>query len=145
MQLFKNKKKYESFRIAVMAVIFDEHQRILLAHRTDRDFWNLPGGKMEKGETPWAAMQREVYEEIGVRVSVERLVGVYSYQQADHDMVILTFHCVITEGQPVRTPESDNIAYFDKNELPTNLSHRQQERISDAFLFKKEAQFKQQT
>ena len=34
-----------AFRIAVSALLFDEQQRILLAHRRDIDWWNLPGGK----------------------------------------------------------------------------------------------------
>ncbi len=137
-------KKVTLFRVTVMAVIFDEHKRILLAHRSDSDYWNLPGGKMEKGETPWSALEREVKEEVGVTVSVEKMVGVYSYPRDDQDMIIMTLHCVITEGQPVTTPESDNIAYFDKDTLPSNLSQRQRERIEDAFLSKTETLYRQQ-
>lgn len=42
-----------TFTIGVFAVIFDEKNRILFCHRTDYDLWNLPGGCMEHGETPW--------------------------------------------------------------------------------------------
>ena len=39
------------FRIGVFALIFDNERRILLGHRRDIDWWNLPGGGMEAGET----------------------------------------------------------------------------------------------
>ena len=40
--------------------------------------WNLPGGKVELGEAPWEAVIREVEEETGLIVRVERLLGVYA-------------------------------------------------------------------
>ncbi len=39
------------FRIGVFALIFDDQGRVLLGHRRDIDWWNLPGGGMEAGET----------------------------------------------------------------------------------------------
>jgi len=51
--------------IGAFALIFNEHQDILLCHRRDLDLWNLPGGGMEAGETPWQAVVREVEEEVG--------------------------------------------------------------------------------
>ena len=68
------------FRIGVYALIFDEG-RILLAHRRDIDWWNLPGGGMELNETVEEAICREVREETGLEVVVEYLVGVYSKPQ----------------------------------------------------------------
>jgi 8-oxo-dGTP pyrophosphatase MutT (NUDIX family) len=64
--------------IGAFALIFDDTNRVLLCHRTDRDMWNLPGGRVESHESPWAAVAREVEEEVGLRVRVKRLLGVYS-------------------------------------------------------------------
>ena len=47
------------FRVAAFALIFQEG-RVLLAHRRDIDWWNLPGGGMEAGETVDEALHREV-------------------------------------------------------------------------------------
>ena len=80
------------FRIGVYALVFDgEH--VLLAHRRDIDWWNLPGGGMEVGETVDEAMIREVREETGLKVRVEQLVGVYSKPQKQE--VVLTFRCAV--------------------------------------------------
>ena len=61
------------FRVAVSALIFDG-ERILLALRRDIDWWNLPGGGMELGETVEEAVHREVREETGLLVAVVAVV-----------------------------------------------------------------------
>ena len=76
------------FRIGVFALIFDEDQRVLLAHRRDINWWNLPGGGMERGETVEDAVRREVREETGLEIEVKYLVGVYSKPQKQE--VVLT-------------------------------------------------------
>ncbi|MCL1634555.1 Nudix family hydrolase [Luteimonas sp. SX5] len=58
----------------VAGVIADARGRILLARRTDgRDLaglWEFPGGKCEPGESPEAALIRELYEELGIQAEV---------------------------------------------------------------------------
>ena len=58
----------------VAAVLRDARGRILLARRTDgRDLaglWEFPGGKREPGETPEAALARELHEELGIDARV---------------------------------------------------------------------------
>lgn len=58
----------------VAGVITDARGRVLLARRTEgRDlagFWEFPGGKREPGESPEAALARELHEELGIRVDI---------------------------------------------------------------------------
>jgi 8-oxo-dGTP pyrophosphatase MutT (NUDIX family) len=65
------------FSIGAFAIIFDENGKVLLSHRRDIDAWNLPGGGVETRELPDEAVIREVREETGLEVIIERLVGVY--------------------------------------------------------------------
>jgi 8-oxo-dGTP diphosphatase len=59
------------------ALIFDERGRLLIANPTYKAHWTIPGGIMEAdGETPWEACQREVQEEVGLRVERGDLVAV---------------------------------------------------------------------
>ena len=97
------------FRIAVSAVIFDR-ERVLLAHRRDIDWWNLPGGGMELGETVDEALHREVREETGLEVEIEQLIGVYSKPQKQE--VVLAFRCRIMGGALCETEESRECRFF---------------------------------
>src|SRR6266516_4473245 len=124
------------FRIGVYALVFDgEH--VLLAHRRDIDWWNLPGGGMEVGETVDEAMIREVREETGLEVKVERLVGVYSKPQKQG--VVLTFRCAVIGGTLCETEESRECRYFLPSALPANTLPKHRQRIEDALLNRPEA------
>jgi 8-oxo-dGTP diphosphatase len=119
------------FRIGVFALIFDAG-RVLLGHRRDIDWWNLPGGGMEAGETVDEALCREVREETGLEVEVERLVGVYSKPQKQE--VVLTFRCRVVGGKLQETEETRESRYFSPNALPTNTLPKHRQRIEDALL-----------
>jgi len=125
-----------SFRIAVSALIFEEG-RVLLAHRRDIDWWNLPGGGMEVGETVDEALRREVAEETGLEVEVEQLVGVYSKPQKQE--IVLTFRCHITGGTLTATEETRECRYFAPDALPTNTLPKHRQRIEDAQLHQQNA------
>jgi 8-oxo-dGTP diphosphatase len=53
-------------RVSSGAVFFDAEGRVLLVNPTYKDYWNLPGGGVDAGETPYAACVREVREELGL-------------------------------------------------------------------------------
>jgi mutator protein MutT len=118
-------------QLGAFAVIFDAQSRVLLSHRTDRDMWNLPGGRVEAGEHPWEAVLREVEEETGLRVEVERLLGVYSVPNKPE--LVFNFLCVQKAGQLRPTEEADKHAWFGRTELPSNTLPRHAIRIEDAY------------
>ena len=62
---------------AVSAIVPDEHGRILLIRRTDNNYWSIPGGGLEPGESVRQATVREVMEETGISCEVTGLVGIY--------------------------------------------------------------------
>jgi 8-oxo-dGTP diphosphatase len=120
------------FRIGVYALIFDDEGRVLLGHRRDIDWWNLPGGGMEAGETVDEAICREVREETGLEVKVERLVGVYSKPQKQE--VVLTFLCQVIGGTLHPTEETRESRYFAPGSLPSNTLPKHRQRVEDVML-----------
>jgi len=60
------------------AAVRDEAGRLLLIHKVDNDYWALPGGGMELGESIADAAVREVVEETGLTVELTGLVGIYT-------------------------------------------------------------------
>lgn len=62
--------------VSAGALMFNSAGQLLIVKPTYKKGWSLPGGAMEAdGETPWEACQREVYEEVGLRVTRGRLVA----------------------------------------------------------------------
>lgn len=59
-------------------LICNEEGEVLLQKRGDRNAWGFPGGAMELGESAEETAIREIYEETGLMVTVEHLIGVYT-------------------------------------------------------------------
>ena len=117
--------------LGAFAIIFNEQKHVLLCHRRDMDAWNLPGGGIKPGELPTEAAIREVKEETGLEVAIERLIGVYGKTDKLTDL-IFSFLCRVTGGQIGLTDESDDTRYFAIENLPLNTFPRQVERIHEA-------------
>jgi ADP-ribose pyrophosphatase YjhB (NUDIX family) len=114
------------FKIGVFGLILDQ-DKVLMCHRRDVDLWNLPGGILEPGETPWAGVVREVCEETTLEVQACRLIGVYA--RPDQAEVAFGFLCEIVSGTPQCTDEADAIGYYPIDHLPPNTNHEQAEAV----------------
>ena len=131
------------FTVGAFAVIFNELGHVLLSHRRDMDAWNLPGGGVEVEELPTECVIREVREETGLEVAVERLVGIYG--KIGRNELVFAFVCRVVGGCLCSTDESDDCRYFDIKALPANILKKHAERILDAAnnqsgpVFRKEA------
>ncbi|MBA2390762.1 MAG: NUDIX domain-containing protein [Geodermatophilaceae bacterium] len=116
--------------LGVNAVIVNADGRVLLALRDRPPIWNLPGGSVEPGETPWDAAIREVREEVGLEIAVERLSGVYD--RSPEGDPVLGFICRVLAGEPTTSAEAVRIGWFDPTGLPSPMNPYQPERITDA-------------
>jgi 8-oxo-dGTP pyrophosphatase MutT (NUDIX family) len=63
---------------AAFAVVRNGLGQVLMVQRADDGYWELPGGRVDVGESASAAVVREVGEEAGVTIKVSGLAGVYS-------------------------------------------------------------------
>ncbi len=84
---------------------------------------------MEQAETPWEAAVREVEEEVGLVVKIERLLGVYS--RPDQNEVAFGFLCRVVGGSLRSSHEADCIQYFELDKIPPNTNHEQVEALQD--------------
>lgn len=83
--------------IEVVAAVIRDGERILATERGYGDFkggWEFPGGKMEPGETPEAAIVREIEEELRVTVRPTAFIETVEY---DYPTFHLTMHCFMCE------------------------------------------------
>lgn len=75
----------DGVRATAFAVVRDSARRVLLVRRVDDGYWELPGGRIDVGESASDAAVREVAEEAGVEVKVTDVAGVYS--EPEHVLV----------------------------------------------------------
>jgi len=118
-----------TFRIGAFAIIRDDQGRVLLGYRRDCDYWGLPGGGVEAGETPWQGVVREVCEETGLDVLVERLTGVYCWPHKND--LIFVFACTVAGGALATSDETREVRFFPPDALPTNTFTEHARRVSD--------------
>ena len=106
-------------RSVVQAVVLSE-RGVLLALRRDLMGWELPGGKLATGESAEAALVREVREETGLEVAVERLVGDYR-RSGFFAHRARVFRARVTGGALAPSAETPALAWFPPNALPPEL------------------------
>ncbi|OBR94359.1 putative hydrolase YutF [Clostridium ragsdalei P11] len=121
----------DGVKAGVAGIIFDKSQRVLLMKRTDNGLWGIPSGHVEPGETVEEAIIREINEETGLKVKVNRLIGIYSdpvsqvfsYPNGKINHFITTcFECEVVGGNLIKEGEETlDVNYFDFNYLPKNL------------------------
>ncbi|MCO1658109.1 NUDIX domain-containing protein [Pseudonocardia humida] len=81
-------------RVAAGALFFDDDGRVLLVHPTYKDTWDVPGGYVERGESPAAACRREVAEELRLDRMPRRLLSVdWAPSEAEGDKLLFLFDC----------------------------------------------------
>jgi 8-oxo-dGTP diphosphatase len=108
-------------RKLVVAALVREGGRILMSRRRPDqampNLWEFPGGKVEPGEHPEAALIREVREELGCDVEIDRIEEVVFHAYEDFDLYMLVYGCRVTRGEP-RAIEVAEVAWVAAAELP---------------------------
>jgi 8-oxo-dGTP diphosphatase len=106
----------------VAAVLRDRRGRILLARRTaGRDLagaWEFPGGKVEPGESPEAALAREIDEELGIRIGASQPL-ICVPQAYAHKRIVLDVREVASYTGTPRGREKQALAWTPLDRLAT--------------------------
>ena len=102
------------------AVVLIKDGRVLLTKREDLEVWCLPGGHADEGETLAEAARREMREETGLEVELERLVGVFYGGPTRVHVAVFTARLV--GGQLTPDPhEVVDIGFFAPDDLPDDI------------------------
>ncbi|MCA9912589.1 MAG: NUDIX domain-containing protein [Anaerolineae bacterium] len=107
-------------RLGTRTAVIDEDGKILLSKRGDFGTWALPGGRVDSGELLPESAAREVLEETGLKVEIERPVGLY-FQQGRSRMNVLYRAKPIGGELLSKTDETLGNDFFAPDDLPEPL------------------------
>ena len=110
--------QYLNPRVAAGAIVRHQGKLLLLQRGIEPAYgkWVFPGGFVDAGETLEGAAIRESMEEAGITVSIEGLIGAYSYQGSP--VVIIVYAGTIVDGSPQALDESIGMGLFERDEIP---------------------------
>ena len=97
-------KKYVSVVAAVITKNIDGLEKIFATQRGYGDYkdgWEFPGGKVEPGETPEAAIVREIKEELDTDIVVDEYIGTVEYDYPKFYLSMRCYKCSIKSGSLV--------------------------------------------
>lgn len=117
--------------VSVAGIVVRDDGRVLVIRRDDNGHWEAPGGVLELEESFEAGVRREVLEETGLEVTVERLTGVY--KNLTHGIVALVYQCRPAGGEPHATDEAREIRWMTTEEVQTAMVPAFGVRVLDAF------------
>jgi 8-oxo-dGTP diphosphatase len=109
-------------KLVVAGLIVGDDGRVLITQRrADQSLplqWEFPGGKVEPGEAPVAALARELAEELGVEARVGAIWDVLFHAYPTFDLVMLVYACRLAPGASPRAVEVADLAWVRTEELP---------------------------
>lgn len=98
-------------QISVVAAVIVRDGAVLCAQRGPSDslagYWEFPGGKIEPGESPAAALKREIAEELECIVNVGAEVTTTTHAYDFGDVKLTTFWCRLVSGEPNLTEHAE--------------------------------------
>jgi ADP-ribose pyrophosphatase YjhB (NUDIX family) len=126
--LFAAETGYATPKVDVRGAVFHDGRLMLVREAADQHSWTLPGGWADVNLSPAENVAKEVLEESGFAVRVDRLVAVLDRTRAGHPpqpfhAYKLFFLCTITGGAATPSAETSEIGFFAEHELPSDLSH----------------------
>jgi len=136
----------ETFHLGVKALIFDESGKILLLKRysekKERQTWDLPGGRVQKGESPEVAFKREVFEETGLQhlhsvdfVAMELTGFRISIPPEEMGLIFSIYQCRLIESQPIiLSKEHCEFQWVSLTSAVSMLKANYPKRLIDVFL-----------
>jgi len=103
----------KNIKIVVSIALINNYDQVLISKRPNNKhlagFWEFPGGKVEKDETPENALIREVKEELNVNIN-NKCIAPLSFSEFDYKnfhLLLLLYICRRWEGEPLPMEENE--------------------------------------
>jgi len=109
---------YHDPKIAATCVVARQGSVLMIQRNNQVGYglWSMPGGYVDRGEVVEEAAEREVKEETGLMVEVQRLVGLFS--EPGNPVVVVAYTAQETGGLLAPGPEAQDVGFFRLDKLP---------------------------
>lgn len=107
------------FSISIKGVVVDSYDRVLLL-KNERDEWELPGGRIEIGESPEECVAREIAEETQWKVTTGPILDTWMYyiDSVERHVFIVTYGCdPQSDADPVLSIEHKEVRLFNFSDI----------------------------
>jgi ADP-ribose pyrophosphatase YjhB (NUDIX family) len=120
--LFSDQAGYATPKVDVRGAVFRDDAILLVRERSDGG-WTLPGGWADVGDSPAAAVEREIAEESGYQARAVRLLAFYDRNKHGHPPYAfhaykVFFLCELTGGEAQPGGETSEVGFFREDALP---------------------------
>lgn len=131
--IFFNPPDQSVYPVSIKGVLFAPDGKVVLL-LNEREEWELPGGRIEAGESPPECLAREIEEELNVRVAVGQPLDTYLFEVLPGKHVfIATYRCgIVGSFEPRLSCEHKRIGLFLPSALPANLPQGYRTSIASA-------------
>lgn len=128
-------------QVGANVAVFNDAGQVLLTRRQDNGLWCLPGGHTDMGERLDQTAKREAQEETGLRIHLERLVGLYSSyyppgtfgkDSPARGILVALFRARPIGGALALNPEVTEFGWFHPDDLPEDIIPPHVQRVRDA-------------
>ncbi len=103
--------------IGVKALILNKGKFLVMHNNgVKEDLWELPGGRMEFGETAEETLKREILEETGLAVKPIKLIDTWNLVREDYQIAGIIYLCQLEAGEVRLSDEHDAFKWIDTDE-----------------------------
>ena len=111
------------FKVVTKAIL-KKNGKFLVIKRSPKahafsGYWDFPGGKLEQGEQPFKAVEREVFEETGLKAKAKRVASAFVLHHEGDHLVFITFETRLISGKVKISSEHTESKWVGKKFLLT--------------------------